>query len=49
MLMKQYSAMLRGDWPATARQFYTGNASLRRSHILAAGGFRRAFSSRRGC
>jgi glycosyltransferase involved in cell wall biosynthesis len=39
MLMKQYRAMLRGDWQATARQFYTGNASLRRSHILAAGGF----------
>jgi glycosyltransferase involved in cell wall biosynthesis len=39
MLMKQYRALLRGDWPATARQFYTGNASLRRSHILAAGGF----------
>ena len=43
MLMKQYSAMLRGDWPATARQFYTGNASLRRSHILAAGGFDERF------
>jgi glycosyltransferase involved in cell wall biosynthesis len=39
MLMKQYRALLRGDWPATARQFYTGNASLRRSHILSAGGF----------
>jgi len=39
MLMKQYRAMLRGDWQPTARQFYTGNASLRRSHILAAGGF----------
>lgn len=39
MLMKQYKAMLRGDWQASARQFYTGNASLRRSHILAAGGF----------
>jgi len=39
MLMKQYNAMLRGDWQASARQFYTGNASLRRSHILAAGGF----------
>jgi GT2 family glycosyltransferase len=39
MLMKQYKALLRGDWPATARQFYTGNASLRRSQILAAGGF----------
>lgn len=43
MLMKQYKAMLRGDWTATARQFYTGNASLRRSHILAAGGFDEGF------
>jgi glycosyltransferase involved in cell wall biosynthesis len=39
MLVKQYNAMLRGDWQASARQFYTGNASLRRSHIMAAGGF----------
>jgi GT2 family glycosyltransferase len=39
MLMKQYKAMLRGEWQATARQFYTGNASLRRCHILTAGGF----------
>jgi glycosyltransferase involved in cell wall biosynthesis len=39
MLMKGYGALLRGDWPASARQFYTGNASLRRTHILAAGGF----------
>jgi GT2 family glycosyltransferase len=43
MLMKQYRALLRGDWPATARQFYTGNASLRRCHILAAGGFDEGF------
>jgi GT2 family glycosyltransferase len=43
MLMKQYRAMLKGDWTATARQFYTGNASLRRSHILAAGGFDEGF------
>jgi GT2 family glycosyltransferase len=43
MLMKQYRALLRGDWTATARQFYTGNASLRRSHILAAGGFDEGF------
>lgn len=43
MLMKQYQAMLKGDWTATARQFYTGNASLRRSHILAAGGFDEGF------
>ena len=39
MLMKQYRALLRGDWAPTARQFYTGNASLRRSHILTVGGF----------
>jgi GT2 family glycosyltransferase len=39
MLMKGYRALLRGDWPVTARQFYSGNASLRRSHLLAAGGF----------
>jgi len=43
MLVKQYRAMLRGDWTATARQFYTGNASLRRSHILAVGGFDEGF------
>jgi GT2 family glycosyltransferase len=43
MLMKQYRAMLGGDWSATARQFYTGNASVRRSHILAAGGFDEGF------
>lgn len=43
MLMKQYKALLRGDWTASARQFYTGNASLRRSHILAAGGFDEGF------
>jgi len=39
MLMKGYRALLKGDWPASARQFYTGNASLRRTHLLAAGGF----------
>lgn len=43
MLMKQYEAMLAGLWPPTARQFYTGNASLRRSHILDAGGFDEGF------
>lgn len=43
MLMKQYNAMLRGDWQATARQFYTGNASLRRRCIVAAGGFDEKF------
>ncbi len=39
MLAKQYEAMERGDWSATARQFYTGNASLRRAHLIASGGF----------
>jgi GT2 family glycosyltransferase len=39
MLYKQYEAMRRGDYPATYRQFYTGNASLHRSSFFAAGGF----------
>ena len=39
MLAKQYDAMEAGQYDATARQFYTGNASLRREHLLAAGGF----------
>jgi GT2 family glycosyltransferase len=38
-LLKQYRAMELGIWSCTARQFYTGNASLRRSDFLAAGGF----------
>jgi GT2 family glycosyltransferase len=39
MLAKQYAAMARGDYEPTARQFYTGNASVRRHHVVAAGGF----------
>jgi len=39
MLYKQYDAMARGDWSATARQFYTGNASLSRSLFEESGGF----------
>ena len=39
MLAKQYDAMEAGHYDATARQFFTGNASLRREHLLAAGGF----------
>ena len=42
-LLSQYEAMLRGDYEPTARQFYTGNASVRRSHILAVGGFDESF------
>jgi GT2 family glycosyltransferase len=43
MLSKQYDSMLNGHWQPTARQFYTGNTSLAREHILAAGGFDPAF------
>lgn len=39
MLHKQYDAMEAGHYGATARQFFTGNASVRREHLLAAGGF----------
>jgi GT2 family glycosyltransferase len=43
MLDKQYAAMLAGEWSATPRQFYTGNASLARSIVVDAGGFDTAF------
>ncbi|ACL25248.1 exopolysaccharide biosynthesis glycosyltransferase EpsD [Chloroflexus aggregans] len=43
MLEKQYRAMTSGIWPATARQFYTGNTSLARQLVLAAGGFDERF------
>ncbi len=39
MLMKQYDDMRTGRWTPTARQFYTGNTSLRRRHVIEAGGF----------
>lgn len=39
MLAKQYRAMMTGQYSATSRQFYTGNASLRREHLVEAGGF----------
>jgi len=38
-LAEQYSAMDRGVFQPTPWQFYTGNASVRREHIIAAGGF----------
>src|SRR5437868_2095590 len=38
-LLKQYAAMERGAYPCTPRQFYTGNASVTRNRMLAAGGF----------
>jgi len=43
MLAKQYDDMLAGKYQATPRQFYTGNASVRREHLLAAGGFDTTF------
>ncbi len=39
MLDKQYQAMCAHEWEPTPRQFYTGNASVRRKYILEAGGF----------
>lgn len=38
-LEKQYQAMLRGDYAPTFRQFWTGNASVKRSRLLEAGLF----------
>ncbi|MEI2611523.1 MAG: glycosyltransferase [Candidatus Promineifilaceae bacterium] len=43
MLMKQYDDMAAGRWQPTARQFYTGNTSLRRAHLETVGGFDPAF------
>ncbi|MEI6181267.1 MAG: exopolysaccharide biosynthesis glycosyltransferase EpsD [Chloroflexales bacterium] len=43
MLYKQYTAMQLGRWAPTARQFYTGNTSLARKHLLAVGGFDERF------
>ena len=42
-LRKQYDAMLRGEYAPTPRQFYTANASVRRTHALAVGGFDESF------
>jgi GT2 family glycosyltransferase len=39
MLYRQYDAMKRGIYEATFRQFYTGNASLRKSCLMDVGGF----------
>ena len=42
-LVKQYALMQEGDFRPGPRQFYTGNASVRRRHLLRAGGFDRRF------
>ena len=39
MLMKQYDDMQQGRWEPTARQFYTGNSSMRRHWLTESGGF----------
>lgn len=38
-LEAQYAAMSRGDWEPTFRQFWTGNASVAKAPVIAAGGF----------
>jgi glycosyltransferase involved in cell wall biosynthesis len=43
MLMKQYNAMQNGEWQPTARQFYTGNSSIARHHLITSGGFDTTF------
>jgi GT2 family glycosyltransferase len=43
-LRKQYDAMQAGRFAPTPRQFYTANASVRRAHVLAAGGFNETFT-----
>jgi GT2 family glycosyltransferase len=43
MLIKHYAGMEAGQWAPTPRQFHTGNASVRRAHILEAGGFNAQF------
>ena len=43
MLVKQYESMINKVWDATARQFYTGNTSLKRHYLEEAGGFDPSF------
>jgi GT2 family glycosyltransferase len=42
-LLRQYRAMSSGLYPCTARQFFTGNASLPKDLFMAAGGFDTTF------
>ncbi len=45
MLEKQYKAWRTGEWAGCGpHHFYSGNASLRREHLLAVGGFDEQFS-----
>ena len=43
MLAKQYRSMREGEWAPTKRQFYTGNASVERAHVIEVGGFDTTF------
>ena len=43
ILEKQYRAVESGEWETTPRQFFTGNASVARRHVIAAGMFDAAF------
>ena len=44
MLEKQYTAWRTGEWAGVgAHHFYSGNASVRREHLLAVGGFNETF------
>jgi GT2 family glycosyltransferase len=43
MLEKQYDMVRSGVLEISARQFYTANAAVRRSHLIAAGGFDETF------
>ncbi|MBK8988839.1 MAG: glycosyltransferase [Chloroflexi bacterium] len=43
MLEKQYNSIVSGRWQPSARQFYTGNTSLARQHLLDHGGFDPSF------
>jgi GT2 family glycosyltransferase len=43
-IAEQYVAMTSGRWAPTARQFFTGNASLARRHVIDAGGFDPSFT-----
>lgn len=42
-LAEQYASMRAGRWAPTPSQFYTGNASVARAAVLAAGGFDERF------
>lgn len=42
-LERQYRAMVAGEWEPGPRQFYTGNASVLRSHLRRCGGFDERF------